>query len=125
MSESVAVHLVGHPYCPPRVVESKPLACFPSYSLDDMCSSWYEQWVAFTMEYGRYRHCYAEVRQAWTVIEQFLLSHSAEGELWWRGITLPYYCTLSTSLSLPRFVISCSDCDCSMDLSSSVKSESL
>ena len=75
-------------------------------------------------EYGRYRHCYAEIWQAWRVIEQYLLSHPAEGGLTgavWNNSALLLH---SPSLS-PSDSPLCSDYDYSMDLSSSIKSESL
>ncbi len=39
------------------------------------CDSWYQSWLRMAREYGRYIHCYADVKRAWCMIEEFLLAH--------------------------------------------------
>ena len=45
------------------------------YRLDDGCSSWYEVWLKMSEDFGQYRSCYVDVKQAWTLIEDFVAQY--------------------------------------------------
>jgi len=49
------------------------------FRLDEDCVTWYGQWRKKLVEYGRYKGCYAEVKQAWNLIEDFLRQHFCQG----------------------------------------------
>ena len=40
--------------------------------LDDDCSTWRDQWIKYVQCYGRYRDCYAKVKMAWNIFEEFI-----------------------------------------------------
>ena len=40
--------------------------------LDDDCSTWRDQWIKHVQCYGRYRDCYAKVKMAWNIFEEFI-----------------------------------------------------
>ena len=40
--------------------------------LDGDCSTWRDQWIKYVQCYGRYRDCYAKVKMAWNLIEEFI-----------------------------------------------------
>ena len=46
--------------------------CWLCDQLSDCCSSWYAQWLQCCKEFGRYRDCYAKVKNAWRRIEESL-----------------------------------------------------
>lgn len=49
------------------------------YELDSKCTSWRQQWQLMCRDFGRYRRCYAGVKNAWTRIEGYLRDYEDMG----------------------------------------------
>ena len=56
--------------------ETRKYSLFFHLRLDTDCPNWFDQWTKMISNYGRYRQCYAEVKLAWNMIEDFLSLHS-------------------------------------------------
>ncbi len=50
--------------------------CF--FSLPPGCETWHQVWLSMTRKYGRYSNCYATIKRAWCVIEEYLLAHNID-----------------------------------------------